>query len=140
MLSIEYPAWLKTALCSGRSDFVLASTSGEATLRKKAALPLAICGWCPHRAECVEFVQPRTSRFDGVCGGRLWLNGRELAHSPGLAEEPTPAESGDRRPPCGTATGRAAHERRGEPVCLSCASAARSRPSAAARPRRPAAA
>ncbi|MER7047972.1 hypothetical protein [Streptomyces jumonjinensis] len=66
---------------------------------------------------------PRHSRFDGVCGGRLWLDGRVLdtcagARQSELTEEASPITHG-------TEAGARAHNRRGETACRWCKEAGR---------------
>lgn len=45
---------------------------------------LSYCDRCPVIQECEEYVSPRRSYFDGVCGGKIWRNGHP--HTPGLFE------------------------------------------------------
>jgi hypothetical protein len=45
----------------------------------EAAPVLRACNHCPIREECEAVVDPAHTWFDGVCGGRLWRNGREVA-------------------------------------------------------------
>jgi hypothetical protein len=40
---------------------------------------LEICKTCPFWTNCDEWVAPRASFFDGVCGGKVWRNGKVLA-------------------------------------------------------------
>lgn len=42
------------------------------------AVALADCDGCPVMRECEQVVQPRYCWFDGVCGGRAWLDGRPV--------------------------------------------------------------
>ncbi|MEV5606808.1 WhiB family transcriptional regulator [Streptomyces sp. NPDC052225] len=51
-----------------------------------AARTLRACNQCPIRAECEAVVDPAHTWFDGVSGGRLWRNGREVP-VPGHREE-----------------------------------------------------
>ncbi|WP_327354614.1 WhiB family transcriptional regulator [Streptomyces sp. NBC_01304] len=39
---------------------------------------LRACNQCPIRRECEAIVDPSHTWFDGVSGGRLWRNGREV--------------------------------------------------------------
>lgn len=44
------------------------------------ALPaLNYCDTCPIRVECIKWVRPEKSFFDGVCGGSVWKNGKQIA-------------------------------------------------------------
>lgn len=36
---------------------------------------LTICGRCPVTQECLDWVKPQKSFFDGVAGGVVWRNG-----------------------------------------------------------------
>lgn len=40
---------------------------------------LQICKSCPFWENCDEWVSPRANFFDGVCGGKVWRNGKVLA-------------------------------------------------------------
>ncbi|MEU6123575.1 WhiB family transcriptional regulator [Streptomyces sp. NPDC047123] len=44
----------------------------------EAAPVLRACNQCPIRRECEAIVDPSHTWFDGVSGGRLWRNGREV--------------------------------------------------------------
>ncbi|MCC3776609.1 hypothetical protein K6I33_001023, partial [Streptomyces sp. UNOB3_S3] len=48
---------------------------------------LRACAGCPVPRYCLEAVAPRESWFDGVCGGRLWRNGKEARIPEALAAE-----------------------------------------------------
>ena len=39
---------------------------------------LSLCARCPVKTECLMIVQPRTSYFDGVCGGFIFKNGNPV--------------------------------------------------------------
>ncbi|WP_432092147.1 WhiB family transcriptional regulator [Streptomyces sp. bgisy100] len=43
-----------------------------------AAPALRACNTCPVVEFCLRAVDPANTWFDGVCGGRLWSNGREV--------------------------------------------------------------
>ena len=44
------------------------------------ALPgLAYCSKCPFWIECESLVEPKSSHYDGIVGGKVWRNGRILA-------------------------------------------------------------
>lgn len=40
---------------------------------------LRICQPCPFWQECEDLIRPRQNFFDGVCGAKVWRNGRVLA-------------------------------------------------------------
>ena len=42
---------------------------------KEIDLALSMCARCPVVRQCEELVRPRLSMFDGVCGGRYYING-----------------------------------------------------------------
>lgn len=66
--------WQASAACAGLPPDVVF------TKRAKIAAPaLRACTSCPVRRECEQAVAPAESWFDGVCGGRLWRNGRPAA-------------------------------------------------------------
>ncbi|MEX2985352.1 WhiB family transcriptional regulator [Streptomyces sp. C36] len=81
----RHPAdWRTRAACAGLPDGAVFAR------RPKAALPaLRACAVCPVRRYCLEAVAPQVSWFDGVSGGRLWRNGKEV---------PVPEALGDDRP------------------------------------------
>ncbi|MFD3759426.1 WhiB family transcriptional regulator [Streptomyces sp. NPDC058622] len=66
--------WRASAACRDLSPAVV-----FARRIKDAAPALLACAVCPVRRECVRAVAPAESLFDGVCGGRLWRNGRPAA-------------------------------------------------------------
>lgn len=37
------------------------------------------CKGCPFWQNCEDLVQPKSSYYDGICGGKVWRNGRVLA-------------------------------------------------------------
>ena len=45
---------------------------------------LSYCDRCPVTQECLDYVAPRRSYYDGVCAGKVWKHGR--LHTPGLFE------------------------------------------------------
>lgn len=66
--------WQASAVCAGLpADVVFARRA------KDAAPALRACAACPVRRQCEQAVAPAESRFDGVCGGRLWRGGRPVA-------------------------------------------------------------
>ncbi|MFG2178941.1 WhiB family transcriptional regulator [Streptomyces abikoensis] len=86
--------WRSHAACVGLPDAAVFAR------RPKDALPaLRACAGCPVARYCLEAVAPRESWFDGVCGGRLWRNGKEariadaLAAEAGLTASPAPYPS-----------------------------------------------
>lgn len=44
----------------------------------RATLALSYCRACPITALCLEVVRPDKSHYDGVAGGSVWSNGREV--------------------------------------------------------------
>ncbi|MFF3750093.1 WhiB family transcriptional regulator [Streptomyces sp. NPDC002018] len=65
--------WRRAAACAHlpqRSVFTRSASEAEPVLRA--------CNHCPIRKECEAVVDPRHTWFDGVSGGRLWRNGREV--------------------------------------------------------------
>ncbi|MEU9188577.1 WhiB family transcriptional regulator [Streptomyces sp. NPDC048484] len=66
--------WRREAACahlSGSSVFTRVPAEAEAVLRA--------CDRCPIRKQCEAVVDPSHTWFDGVSGGRLWRNGREVS-------------------------------------------------------------
>ncbi|MEU5389478.1 hypothetical protein [Kitasatospora cineracea] len=90
------------------------------TLIKMCSPVLPTCTPCPFRAQCIRQVQPHPRRFDGVCGGRLWLDGQVIATADGADDEDLPLP-GKARTVCGTTAGVAEHQNRGEQQCSVCA-------------------
>jgi hypothetical protein len=121
--------WASRAPCAGDRRFTPGDASDEPeVLEELLRTPhlqdlLKACRVCPFRAACINLVKPRASRFDGICGGRLWFNGEiratcENAHPSELREGAKPITHG-------TPAGARAHNRRGEPACFLCKEAAR---------------
>nr|WSZ96808.1 hypothetical protein OH820_15100 [Streptomyces sp. NBC_00857] len=115
--------WISDAPCSGDLRF----TPNNATVDSLRTSPirqlLKVCENCPFRSPCIELVRPRQSRFDGICGGRLWVDGfvRDTcnsAHSEELEERGSDITHG-------TESGARAHNRLGERACTLCRKAAR---------------
>ncbi len=40
---------------------------------------LDICKGCPYWIECETLIAPSSSHYDGICGGKVWRNGKVLA-------------------------------------------------------------
>ncbi|MDQ1037741.1 hypothetical protein QFZ75_004157 [Streptomyces sp. V3I8] len=65
--------WRREAACAHLSEhsvFTRVPAEAEPVLRA--------CGRCPIRKRCEAVVDPSHTWFDGVSGGRLWRNGREV--------------------------------------------------------------
>lgn len=65
--------WRRAAACVNlpqHSVFTRVPSEAEPVLRA--------CNQCPIRRECEVVVDPAHTFFDGVSGGRLWRNGREV--------------------------------------------------------------
>jgi len=48
---------------------------------------LNVCESCTVQLECVVIVKPRESYFDGVCGGKVWVNGQIVGDKIGLVRD-----------------------------------------------------
>ncbi|MFD9906364.1 WhiB family transcriptional regulator [Streptomyces sp. NPDC059063] len=70
----ERPDWRRSAACAH-----LPQRSVFTRVPSEAAEVLRACNHCPIRKECEAVVDPAHTWFDGVSGGRLWRNGREVA-------------------------------------------------------------
>ncbi|MER6086857.1 hypothetical protein [Streptomyces bluensis] len=121
--------WVSRAPCAGDRRFTPGDAcDGRDVLEDLLKAPqildlLNVCRVCPFRAECISLVRPHVSRFDGICGGRLWFHGQirdtcETADPDELAE-------GARHITHGTEAGARAHNRRGERACSLCREAGR---------------
>lgn len=75
-LSEKAPDWRLSAACRD-----LPPQSVFTLRRSEAANVLRACNQCPIRRECEAVVDPAHNWFDGVSGGRLWRNGREVRPS-----------------------------------------------------------
>ena len=57
---------------------------------------LAYCQRCPFWEKCESLVEPQPSFYDGVCGGKVWRNGKVLARldasSPNLLHMGAPVD------------------------------------------------
>ncbi|MEV6547754.1 hypothetical protein AB0M57_03480 [Streptomyces sp. NPDC051597] len=72
--------WRRAAACANlpqHSVFARVPSDAEPVLRA--------CNQCPIRTECEVVVDPAHTFFDGVSGGRLWRNGREVKRPPASA-------------------------------------------------------
>ncbi|MFE7117505.1 hypothetical protein ACFU99_19030 [Streptomyces sp. NPDC057654] len=115
--------WVSEAPCAGDTRFTPDGAAMDSLKAPQTRALLAVCQQCPFRSRCVALVLPRHSRFDGICGGRLWLDGEiratcHGAHPMELAEADDPIDHG-------TEAGARAHYRRGERACPWCREAAR---------------
>ncbi|MEU7640968.1 hypothetical protein AB0C11_33705 [Streptomyces sp. NPDC039016] len=117
--------WVGKAPCAGDVRFTPNDATEDSLGAPQARTLLRICQNCPFRAQCISLVLPRASHFDGVCGGRLWLNGQiratcKAAHPDELTEHDPYIHRG-----AGTEAGARAHSRRGERACSLCREAGR---------------
>ncbi|MCK7627257.1 hypothetical protein MUU72_29880 [Streptomyces sp. RS10V-4] len=108
------------APCWGDPDFAVADNRWKNGKDLVAICEpvLYVCSGCPYRAACIRQVRPAKSAFDGVCGGRVWLNGVIVSALPDAdpSELPPPVI----RKACGTAAGSRAHRRAVEQQCPDC--------------------
>ena len=58
------------AECNGENPVLF-----DAHRYPEAWAALTICAKCRVTQECIEYVRPSKSHFDGVCGGVVWRNG-----------------------------------------------------------------
>ncbi|MFI9157472.1 hypothetical protein [Kitasatospora aureofaciens] len=93
--------------------------SNRAELLEHCLSALAECGPCPVRARCIYQVRPRPSKFDGVCGGRIWYLGEVVATLDGADDRELPRAL-KQRDTCGTQQGIDTHYTRGEQYCTPC--------------------
>lgn len=109
-------AWPRDAPCRDDLRFVFDDAANVSN--REISHLLSICQRCPFRAACVATVLPAKYGFDGVCGGRVWINGVIRAE----CEDAQPAELDESGTyiPHGTEAGARAHSRRGERACLAC--------------------
>jgi hypothetical protein len=115
--------WILRAPCRGILDFAPRDDAWRTSTQLTAiCLPLLpVCASCPFNRECLDWVRPRRSHFDGIAAGRIWLDGMVITS---LHSE-RPNEAPARTSPCGTEAGARAHNRNGERACPSCLAAAR---------------
>lgn len=121
-------AWVLDAPCVDNPAFVLPE-GVQLPMRVPSEDLLKICDSCPFRAACIARVRPAKSKFDGICGGRLWCDGQAIescasAH-PGELDEPDGLREPGTYDGCGREAGARAHRRRGERVCDNCGQAER---------------
>lgn len=115
--------WVVDAPCAGNDLFTMEEIATHVVPPLLLTL-FKTCQSCPFRARCIEVVAPRNSRFDGVCGGRLWRDGQVVVTSPGA--DPAELREPRLRPIThGTEAGARAHRRRGERGCSLCLEADR---------------
>ncbi|MFE5089486.1 hypothetical protein ACFRCI_03610 [Streptomyces sp. NPDC056638] len=117
--------WVLAAPCAGVAGFVLpaGSRSTDKALIRKAGTHMALCRRCPFRVECIDHVMPEQSRFDGICGGRLWINGTAIRRV--ATARKAELNEPKLRATCGTDTAWLQHMRNDETPCLSCRSGKR---------------
>ncbi len=75
--------WIDRAPCAGKWYAIEPIEPSRQFVRNDeivlASLPgLRLCTGCPFVRECIARVQPASSWFDGVCGGRVWRNGNVI--------------------------------------------------------------
>lgn len=121
-------SWVQHAPCRGDLRFTPSEGAVDILAEPLAIQPLALellatCAACPYRAGCIDRVLPAKSKFDGICGGRLWTNGLIRAECDGA--EPDELEERGTYIAHGTEAGARAHNRRGEAACTLCAQAGR---------------
>lgn len=61
---------LREAACIGSNPVIF-----DEYRYPNAALGVEICKRCLVTVECLEYVRPQKSSFDGVAGGLVWRNG-----------------------------------------------------------------
>ncbi|MFD4394390.1 hypothetical protein [Kitasatospora sp. NPDC058478] len=96
-------------------------------LIEKCTPVLPECVPCPHRAMCIRQIRPHPAKFDGVAGGRLWLDGEVIATADGVDDTDLPLP-GKPRDICGTTAGHGRHYTVGEQPCEPCQAAADAEP------------
>ncbi|MFH9419999.1 WhiB family transcriptional regulator [Streptomyces sp. NPDC017529] len=69
----EFPDWRERARCA---DLPVAAVFSRTAAEARPVL--RACNACPVIESCLRTVDPANTWFDGVCGGRLWSNGREV--------------------------------------------------------------
>ncbi|GHE09197.1 hypothetical protein GCM10010339_60640 [Streptomyces alanosinicus] len=119
--STSSAAWTSAAPCAGVDGYV----PSEELMRSKPREVLEECvpllegcvELCPFVLRCYERVRPEASRFDGVCAGRMWVNGKVVATAEGAPVLPKLLSQAGT---CGTSSGVKAHRRLGEPLCGEC--------------------
>lgn len=75
-------AWMDEALCvqwPERDAFVQPPFWSTVVGTTSALSALMACRGCSVKDECLAFVQPARSHFDGIAGGKAWREGK---HSP----------------------------------------------------------
>ncbi len=115
--------WVSEAPCAGDTRFTPDDPTADSLSTPQTRKLLVICQDCPFQPRCIALVLPRHSLFDGICGGRLWLDGQVLATCKGA--RPDELEEGAAPITHGTEAGARAHNRRGETACSLCREAGR---------------
>ncbi|MFE0640171.1 hypothetical protein [Streptomyces sp. NPDC058877] len=70
--------WMPQAPCRGNDALFSPRDSvwkNQHDLIDLCSSALEACARCPFTKECEALVRPRSARFDGVCGGRIWCGG-----------------------------------------------------------------
>ncbi|PCG85491.1 hypothetical protein CIB93_14150 [Streptomyces sp. WZ.A104] len=111
--------WVSSAPCAGADGYVPSDGQlGAPDRLMEASAPLmqACVESCPFIVACYDRVRPDVG-FDGVCAGRLWIDGTPVAVAEGAPRlRKLPSRAGI----CGTSSGVAGHRRVGEPLCGDC--------------------
>lgn len=115
--------WISDAPCAGDARFAPDDATMKSLRTHRMRMLLRVCQQCPFRAPCIALVLPRRSGFDGICGGRLWIDGVIYARCPGA--RPDELKEGLLPIVHGTEAGARAHNRRGETACSMCRKAGR---------------
>lgn len=64
---------LEEAACIGKPPHIF-----DATTIDDATEALFVCSRCWVKRECMTWMQPARRFYDGVVGGRLWREGKEI--------------------------------------------------------------
>jgi WhiB family redox-sensing transcriptional regulator len=68
------PPWsLQQAACKGSNPVLFDATFGDPVFDA-----LSYCYRCPVIPECLDYVLPHRSYFDGVAAGKVWRGGTEV--------------------------------------------------------------
>ena len=70
----RYPTALEQAACIGMPPQVF---DGKSAYDIHAGI--MVCRSCLVRQPCLEWLRPRRTFYDGIAGGKLWRDGKQIA-------------------------------------------------------------
>lgn len=70
---MKWPAVLASGACVGADPLLFDSVGGDRVIDA-----LSYCERCTVTQECLNYVRPRRSYYDGVVAGKVWQDGKPV--------------------------------------------------------------